>query len=311
MMYQAVLFPLSVSLAAAWQSSTHGVQIQRPRQNTACYLVPNQDDDIQPDLSGRRRFLLQLSSSVVVLPLASTAAEGDTATIKAVENVVKEEQDLDNKLKQEELDESKSIEDTKNLITEIEDEIKSANSKADEASLIAGEEKIASDTEALIKEEEQIVNETQAMISEIETMESEVKQLDKDSTNPESSKSEEFVNKLKQRVEEKEDLITKLKRESEMFRDPTTGKFKPMSQEEFKKRALSTETEYDYVQILRDSLTNNQEFEQDLEAFEGLLERNFGGIIKELKKDENAVETELEALKDGAESFIKQLRRLF
>ena len=319
MVYRAVLVFLSVSAAAAWQSSNHIKQT--PRLNTAYHLVSpqsnalNEDDAVPFDLSGRRRFLLQLSGSTVVplfLPLASTADEGEAANnIKAVENVVKEEQDLDNKLKQEELDETKSIEDTKKLISEIEDEIKVANSKTDEASLIADEEKIASDTEALIKEEEQIVDETQAMISEIKTMESEVKQLDKDSTNPESTKSEEFVNKLKQRVEEKEDLITKLKRESEMFRDPETGKFKPMSQEEFKRRALSTETEYDYIQILRDSLTNNQEFEQDLEAFEGLLERNFGGIIKELKKDENAVEDEFQALKGGAENFIKQLRKIF
>jgi hypothetical protein len=112
-------------------------------------------------------------------------------------------------------------------------------------------------------------------------------------------------------VEEKEDLITKLKRESELFRDPETGKFRPMSQDEFKKRAIETESGYDYLQILKDSLTKNEEFERDLEAFEGLLERNFGSIIKELKKDEDAVENEVGIIKNGAEAVINQIRKLF
>lgn len=286
-------------------------------QSTATLSVAKSDassvrcDDIEfissSDVS-RRQFLKQLASSFIassVLPVVATADDSDDSTA-AVENVVREEQDLDNKLKQEEVDETKSIEDTKNLINEI----KQAGEKSDEESLEENEQKIAKDTDALIKEEEQIVGETQAMISEIETIKSDVKELDKAST-IENAQAEEFVNKLKQRVEEKEDLITKLKRESELYRDPETGKFKPMSQDEFKKRALSTETDYDYMQILKDSLTKNEEFERDLEAFEGLVERNFGGILKELKKDEDVVENEFGIIKDGADAIIKQIRKLF
>jgi hypothetical protein len=273
--------------------------------------IDEADDTMMESDSGtsRRRFLVQLSSTVAspyVLSLVATAEDGAT-----VENVVKEEADLDNKLKQEESDEKKSIEDTKKLISDLEDEIKETSTKLDEDSLIAGEKKIATETDALIKEEEQIVGETQAMITEIETMKSEVKELDKGSISDGSSKSEAFVNKLKQTVEEKEDLITKLKRESELFRDPETGKFRPMSQDEFKKRAIETESGYDYIQILKDSLTKNDEFERDLEAFEGLLERNFGSIIKELKKDEDAVENEVGIIKNGAEAVINQIRKLF
>jgi hypothetical protein len=245
------------------------------------------------------------------LPLVAIADEGaDTA--QAVKNVMKEELDLDSKLKQEEDDETKSIEDTKKLI----DEIKDASTKTDEE-LSTAEQRIVDETEKLIDVEEQIVGETQAMITEIEAIESEAKQLDKnsdkseDNSASESTQSEEFVNKLKQRVEEKEDLISKLKRESEMYRDPVTGKFKPLSQDEFKKRAIKSETDYDYLEILKDSITKNEEFERDLEAFEGLLEKNFGGIMKELKKDEESLENEFSIIKDGANAVIKQIRKLF
>jgi len=270
------------------------------------------DSYILPDGGSRRRFLLRLSSSAFstfVLPLAASA-DDDTEvppTTKTLENLVKEAQDLDNELIQEERDEMKSIEDTKKLISEIEDEMKdsgdSAGNKED------GEMKIISDTEELIREQEKIKDETQAVITKIETMESEVKEVDPNSTTTGSTKSEEFLNKLKQRVEEKEDLISKLKRESEIYRDPSTGKFKPMTQMEFKKRAASTD--YDYLQILKDSVTKNDEFERDLEAFEGLLERNFGSIMKELKKDEDVAENGFDQIKESAGMVFEQIRKLF
>ncbi|KAL7477108.1 hypothetical protein ACHAW6_004041 [Cyclotella cf. meneghiniana] len=265
-----------------------------------------------PGGGSRRRFLLRLSSlafSARVLPLEATADEDTevTPTTKMLENLVKEAQDLDDELIREERDEMKSIEDTKKLISEIEDEIKdsgdSAGNKGD------GEMKIISDTEELIREQEKIKEETQAVITKIETMESEVKELEPNLSATGSTKSEEFVNKLKQRVEEKEDLISKLKRESELYRDPLTGKFKPMTQMEFKKRAASTD--YDYLKILKDSLTNNDEFERDLEAFEGLLERNFGSIMKELKKDEDVAENSFDQVKESAGMLFEQIRKLF
>jgi hypothetical protein len=301
-----LLFCICYHPSAAWQIGPG--RSHRPQHAKNDALNDPESVIASDDTTGRRRFLLQLSSSFA-LPLVATADE-DTA--QAVKNVMKEEQDLDSKLKQEETDETKSIEDTKKLI----DEIKDASNKSDEE-LSSAEKKIVDDTDKLIDEEEQIVGETQAMITEIEAIESEAKQLDTLSDKSESTsasektQSEEFVNKLKQRVEEKEDLITRLKRESEMFRDPVTGKFKPLSQDEFKKRALKSETDYDYLEILKDSITKNEEFERDLEAFEGLLERNFGGIMKELKKDEDAVENDFGIIKDGADAIIKQIRKLF
>ncbi|KAL3799793.1 hypothetical protein HJC23_010443 [Cyclotella cryptica] len=270
------------------------------------------EDSMLYDSVSRRRFLFQLSSlafSASVLPVAVIADEDTemTTTTNRLENLVKEAQDLDNELIQEEKDETKSIEDTKKLISEIEDEMKDPG---DNASKKQEEEmKIISDTEALIKEQEKIKDETQAVITKIETMESEVKEFDENSTTTGNTKSGEFVNKLKQRVEEKEDLISKLKRESELYRDPLTGKFRPMTQTEFKKRAASTD--YDYLQILKDSVTKNDEFEQDLEAFEGLLERNFGSIIKELKKDEDVVGDGFDRIKESAGVVFEQIRKLF
>lgn len=245
-----------------------------------------------------------------MLPHVSNAEDSieNITAIQSLENVMKEEQELDINLKQQESDEIKSIEDTKNLISEIENEINEASTKLNEESLIAEEEKIATDTEALIKEEEKIVGETQAMITEIQTMESEVKEIDGVKSQDEITESEEFVNKLKQRVGEKEDLISKLKRESELFRDPETGKFKPMSQDEFKKRAIQSEKNYDYLQILKDSLTKNEEFERDIEAFEGLLEKNFGSIMKELKKGADEMENEGD---NNIVGVIKQIQKLF
>ena len=286
-------------MSVAWQTSP-GILPKSQRSFATDGSLINNDDIVPLDGASRRRFLYKLSSAVVApfaLPIVAIAEDTD---IEAVENVVKEEQDLDSKLKQEESDEAKSIEDTKKLISEIEDEIKDATTNTDEESLIAEEQKIASDTEELIKEEEQIVGETQAILDEIEAVKSDATAVDKDAASGGGSASEEFVNKLKQRMEEKEDLITKLKRESEMYRDPETGKFKPMSQNEFKKRAVSTESDYDYVQILKDSLIKNEEFERDLQAFEGLLGREL-----------NAVENEFESIKDGAESVIKRIRKLF
>lgn len=304
-----LLFCTCVSPSAAWQIDPG--RSHRPPQFAKSDRLNDPDiANASEDTTGRRRFLLQISSSFA-LPLVAIADEGaDTA--QAVKNVIKEELDLDSKLKQEEDDETKSIEDTKKLI----DEIKDASTKTDEE-LSTAEQRIVDETEKLIDVEEQIVGETQAMITEIEAIESEAKQLDKnsdkseDNSASESTQSEEFVNKLKQRVEEKEDLISKLKRESEMYRDPVTGKFKPLSQDEFKKRAIKSETDYDYLEILKDSITKNEEFERDLEAFEGLLEKNFGGIMKELKKDEESLENEFSIIKDGADAVIKQIRKLF
>ena len=85
--------------------------------------------------------------------------------------------------------------------------------------------------------------------------------------------TQEIITKLKERVEEKEDLISKLKAQSEKDVDPKTGKFKIMSRKEFKARAPS---DFDFAEYLKKTLTNNDEYERDLEAFKGLLENRLG-----------------------------------
>jgi len=143
----------------------------------------------------------------------------------------------------------------------------------------------------LIKEEEQLKSETEAMITKIETLESEVLSLgagekydNKDGPDITTEKiSETFVDKLKERVEQKEDLITRLKRESERDIDPKTGKFRTMTTKEYKERAKSTDV--DFIQFLKDTVANEQEWERDLEAFEGFLDREFSPAVKELSKD--------------------------
>ena len=305
-----IIITISVLVTTAWQISPGRVSRSRHVAHRNILRYGCHDDNVTALEYTRRHILKQISLIVVspsMLPRVANAEDSteNISTIQAVENVIKEEQELDINLKQQESDEIKSIEDTKNLISEIENEITEATTKSDEDSLIEEEKKIATDTEALIKQEEKIVGETQAMITEIQTMESEVKEID-GGKSIETTESEEFITKLKQRVGEKEDLISKLKRESELFRDPETGKFKPMSQDEFKNRAIQSEKDYDYLQILKDSLTKNEEFERDIEAFEGLLEKNFGSIIKELKKDADEMGNEVNSI-----GVIKQIKKLF
>lgn len=298
----------SCSVSTAWQFGVDSAVTSHQRVGANTLHVSLNHGSIVDKTTTRRRFLLQLSTTVaspLVLPPIATAnesTESEDATIKTVENVLKEEAELDRELLKEERDETKAFEDTKKLITEIEEELLKAE---DGDSLSLGEEKIINDTDALIKEQQEIKEETEDIISKIESMESEVKEMDSTFSSPGTitTTSEEFVTKLKQRVEEKEDLITKLKRESESFRDPTTGKFKPMSQSEFKKRASSTD--YDYIQILKEGLTNNQELERDLEAFEGLLKKEFGGLMKELRKEEELFENE------GVGGVLDQIRKIF
>jgi len=69
-------------------------------------------------------------------------------------------------------------------------------------------------------------------------------------------------------------LITRLKRQSEKDIDPKTGKFKTMSPKEYKERVEKTDT--DFLQFLKDTVANEKEWESDLEAFEGFLDKEFG-----------------------------------
>ena len=241
---------------------------------------------------------------------------------------MQEEKDLTDDIVQERKDEEKVAEDSKKLIEELEEQIK-AEVEGDSSQ--PQEEEIVERTKNLIDalevEEEKLKTETEALITKIETLESDVEGLSSDKSEGDASSvgpSTDFVNKLKERVREEDDLIARLKRESEKDIDPKTGKFKVMTAKEFKERAPS---DFDFLKYLKDSLTNNEEFERDLEAFEGLLEQKFGPAVREVRKAAGpvvedvvkelretagpAAESELDEIRRRATDAIEQLRKIF
>jgi hypothetical protein len=241
----------------------------------------------------RRLFLTKVSymmAGAMSTPLLPAhAADDDEGILEKVDKLIKDEIELDDNVIQEKEDEKNSIEDEKQLITELEKEIQIEENQSSTPNEVTEEaQRIQAGTEALIKEEEKIKSETEDMIMKIEAMESEVDSLDaniKSEGNAIGDKkaSEAFVEKLKERVEQKEDLITKLKRQSERDIDPKTGKFKTMTPSEYKDRVKSTDV--DFLQFLKDTIANEQELQNDFDAFQGLLERNFGPAVRELRKD--------------------------
>merc|ERR1711957_1057482 len=94
---------------------------------------------------------------------------------------------------------------------------------------------------------------------------------------------EAFKDKLKARAQQQDDLLTRLKRQSEKNVDPRTGKYKIMTHQEYIDRAESTDA--DFVQFLRDTVASEKEWQRDLKAFEGFLDKAFGPMIKELSQD--------------------------
>lgn len=68
-----------------------------------------------------------------------------------------------------------------------------------------------------------------------------------------------------------------------------------MSQKEYEERARKLD--FDWIQFLKDTVSNEQEFEQDLEAFQGLLDREFGPLVKELRKDLGLLDNEVKDLR--------------
>ena len=241
----------------------------------------------------RRSFLKKVSytmAGAMLTPLLpALAADDDEGILEKVDKLIKDEIELDTNVIQEKDDEKKSIEDEKQLISELEKEIQIEENQSSTPNEVTEEaQRIQAGTEALIKEEEKIKSETEDMIIKIEAMESEVDSLDANTksegnTTGDKKASEAFVEKLKERVEQKEDLITKLKRQSERDIDPKTGKFKTMTPSEYKDRVKSTDV--DFLQFLKDTIANEEELQNDFDAFQGLLERNFGPAVRELRKD--------------------------
>ena len=234
-----------------------------------------------------------------------------------VESLIKDESELDVEVTREVSDEKKSIQDEKRLIDELEKEIALASgAEEDDRSGTAQDEldaeanAVRADTEALIEEEEELKTETEEILQKIAKMETEVRSLDDADATPTSEKttSEAFVEKLQQRVEREEDLIARLKRQSEKDVDPSTGKFKVMTAREYKERTRATDV--DFLKFLKDTVANEEEWERDLEAFEGFLRREFGPTVDELGKDlkplASEVERDLKPLLEDAEAEVRR-----
>lgn len=295
---------------------------QRPKQilqrTTATTLSHHANiNNHNVNAEGRRDFLKQLSTAItgtsltpLLLPQLASADD-----IDKVETLLKDESELDTKVVQEEKDEKKSMEDEEQLINELEKEISIEESDTSTPEEIEEEaSKVRGETEALIEEEEKLLNEAEEIISKIESIESEVQSLDEvDKSNgggddTSETTSEKFVDKLKERVERKEDLITRLKRQSENDIDPKTGKFRPLTPEEYKERVKNTDV--DFLQFLKDTVANEKEWEQDLNAFEGFLDKEFGPAVRELKKDLTPLireaKKDLKPLVDEAETELRQ-----
>lgn len=292
------------NVARHWQAQQRATALyhhSRPNQRgNAC--------DQKVKEKGRRKFLKQLLSFPPLLlpPLAFAEEDDGKTTIDKVETLLKDENELDADVVREESDEQKTIEDEKQLINELEKEITLVDGmEEDDESGVAEEvekeaDKLKGETEALIKEEEQLKIETEDMITKIEAIESEVQSLDEedktktgddDDTTAEKT-SDAFVDKLKERVEQKEDLIARLKRQSEKDIDPKTGKSKAMTKKEYKERVKSTDT--DFIKFLKETVANEQEWERDLEAFEGFLKREILPTVNEISKDLKPLVGEIE-----------------
>mmetsp|Transcript_450 Transcript_450/g.610 ORF Transcript_450/g.610 Transcript_450/m.610 type:complete len:350 (+) Transcript_450:78-1127(+) len=230
--------------------------------------------------------------------VADAAAEAELIKEeKAAEaELIKDEKEVIDEIVVEESEEKQASEDTNKLISELEEQItKEEKESGGDDSLKPGDEETTSiqSTKTLIdtleKEEEILESETKELISKVETLEKaeELQQNKQDAsssspseaspaTTATSTETLEFLSKLKERVEEKEDLIAILKRESQKDVDPKTGKFKPMTGKDFKARKP---VDFEFLQLLKESVTNNQEFERDVDAFKGLLEKRFGQVL--------------------------------
>jgi hypothetical protein len=253
------------------------------------------------DTPTRRQFFYQsafamafLSSQAALAAEPASMEPGSTLVADAAE-LIKDEKEVIDEIGLEESKERQATEDTSKLISELEvqilkeekesDDDTSKASSADKASIESTKNLI----DNLEKEEENLETETKELISKLET-------LEKAEDLPEASP---FLNKLKERVGKEEDLIARLKRESESDMDPKTGKFKAMTGKDFKARAPS---DFDFLQYLKESVTNNQEFERDLDAFKGLLEKGYKPVLELERK----AETQFGPL---VESAVEQVRK--
>lgn len=227
------------------------------------------------------------------------------------ERLITEEKEVIDEIAEEETEERKATEDTNKLIAELEEKIKEEKESDDSDSSQPADEEIMQSTKNLIdnleKEEEKIESETKELISKIESLEKAEEDLQQ---KEDASEAKEFLNKLKERVEEKEDLIARLKRESQKDVDPRTGRFKAMNRNDFKARAPS---DFDFLQYLKESVTNNQEFERDLDAFKGLLDTKFGPLMEQMKNAESRLGPVVDEVRRTAtplvESAVDEVRK--
>ena len=242
---------------------------------------------------------LQQESSTTVF-----VADKEETAITLMEN---KEADLLNAIKKEESDQTQAERDTQSLIDDLEKtttttteepptESKKNNVTPDDKNGNKEEENIEQLIEKLEEEEQVIEKETLDLIEKLETLEAQAEQVQQpllpepgsqeQSNSKSKEETEEFLVKLKERATEKEDLITKLKQKSESYIDPKTGKYKSMSRQEFESKVP---TDFDFIKYLKEDLTKDQVFLNDLDFFKQRIEQ--GKSL--LDSSKQRIETEL------------------
>lgn len=260
---------------------------------------------------GRRNFLestknLILAGSLLAVggaPMTARADGDESETVsvatpstsasssKTLEQMKEEESTILAELEQDKRDEQMAEQDTRELMSRLEESTSSPTS--DDSSSSTNNNSERSNEQQLIdkleQEEEKIEKETLELIEQVETLESQAEAIqqpllpeDKEEAQEKSKgETEEFLTKLKERVTEKEDLIAKLKALSEQDVDPKTGKFRAMKKTEFTSRAP---TDFDFFKYLQEDLAKDEVFQNDLDFFRQKLKKGMDllGSGKEL-----------------------------
>ncbi|KAL7555310.1 hypothetical protein ACHAWF_019002 [Thalassiosira exigua] len=252
-------------------------QSHAPNPNRSTSLSNNDDNDFQAytysrlwaqnldndEVIKRRDFIIQLSSAIAgtVLTPSMAFAEENTASDEVVEKIVEETRDLNADILKQEEDQKKLIEDEKALVEELEKD------KPDP-------EKIREGIDELIKEEEQLNGETEEIITTMEAMEAD---LDKVNDSDASSEEKGFVEVLKESVDERGDFVAKLKRLSQQYLDPITGKYRPMSANEYRGKFGRTDdtsaSDAQYAQSLKENIERDEKSQRNVEDLKELAGR--------------------------------------
>ena len=250
----------------------------------------------------RRSFVKHVTTAAAVLltppfSCAKEEEEGPAPPLVRVATLLQDESDLDAEVARGEAEEKRSIEGERQLIKELKRDIaleKRGSSTPEQIERAKGI--VRGETESLIREEERLQSDTATMLRTLEALESEVAGLEgggddsdfglermareRDAATERTLRA--FKEKLKARAAQQEDLIARLRVLSEKDVDPRTGKYHVMTHQEYVDRVEATDV--DFVRFLKDTVASEKEWQRDLAAFEGFLDKVFGPAVRELSR---------------------------